>query len=311
MEQFREYSPEDIILSNLDESAIRQSRLHEQELAHLSELAREIIESQSDTDTLLAALPDFRFTEASAVADSSAVLLQTVTQSRVTQRNLLLCQELCHRLGRDRVMKILRRYVEAELPKGIGDGRIAYQKSAFSDSAFLRFSSLLNAPRATYTHSFLSACEDVCNGNCQYCILPIENSTEGRLVSFTKLIDRFALKIIATCEIAENEGKHTQFALLSATHESLMTNEADHFLEFSIPIDLDTPSRILQSAELCGLTLSGIASVPAANPSDPLLLHAVYSVSQRALAQLPIFLLYLCMEAPQFVLLGVYPHLKS
>ena len=58
MEQFRTYSPEDIILSNLDETADRQALLFEQELAHIAEFAREWMQSRPQDEELLSSLSD-------------------------------------------------------------------------------------------------------------------------------------------------------------------------------------------------------------------------------------------------------------
>ncbi len=310
MEQFREYSPEDIILANLEENSTRRAYLLEQELAHVTELAREMIESQSDEDALLAALPDFSLSASQNEESATDALLRRLSQSHFANSNLLLCSALCRRLGNERLIGRLQHFVDTDLSKVIGNGRIAYQKNTFTDTAFLRFSSLLDSPRATYTHSFLSACEEVRNGNCQYCILPIENATEGRLVSFAKLINRFALKIIATCEITENEGKSTRFALLSASYEMLSASGAECFLEISIPLDHPNPSHLLQAAEICGLPLCRLTSVPSSDPEETYHLQIVFSASAKAETELPSFLLYLHMDAPQHTLIGIYPHLK-
>ena len=298
MEQFRAYSPEDIILSNLAETSARHTAVFEQELAHLADLARELVQSQADSTELRSALPELRPTDPPLpphLAQSREILSRLGLLHTAEQR-LLLCREIQALLAGD---------VFSDPSEALPDqNRVAYQKSTFTDTAFLQLSGLLDAPRAVYTSSFPAACEEVFHESCDYCILPLENATEGRLVGFTRLIDRFGLKIRATVEVAGTGGDRSAcFALLA--RQVLWSNTGDCRLEIAFqPTGGASPAQILLAAELCGLTLDRIHTIPQDDHTD--LLHAVFS---NVGPSLPAFLLYLSMEVPQHTVVGVYPRL--
>ncbi|MBQ9761334.1 MAG: hypothetical protein IJW16_08315 [Clostridia bacterium] len=300
MEQFRAYSPEDIILSNLNEVSARHISAFEQELAHLAELARELAESQGDTAELISALPDLAPPKSPLPPHlpSSREILSRINTVHAAEQRLLLCDELA---------RILRADLYGDSAEGIlgVEPRVAYQKSSFTDTAFLQFSPLFGKPRAIYTASFVAACEDVYNGVCDYCILPLENLTEGRLISFTKLIDRFGLKIAATCEVSGTDAtKCTCFALLSKQITAHPTRDGCYLEIALLQADGATLSHALLAAELCRLGLCKLASIPLESET---VLHAVFKASPS----LSTFLLYLAMDVPQHTVVGIYPHLQS
>ena len=315
MEQFRSYSPEDIILSNLDENATRHFHLFEQEIAHLSELAKELIENQTETSDAISAIPEFHLSDHPLVKIDTAsphqYLTQRLSEIHNAQNQILLSEEIRKRLEIDPIQPPNEFLQDAEKDEIGAEQLIVYQKSSFADTAYLQFTSLLHAPRAAYTHSFLSACEDVYNGNCEYCILPLENTSEGLLVGFAKLIERFALKIVATCDVFGNEGARlTRFALLKKSIASLPLKSTAYpcFLEISVPSEQKQPLRnLLIAAELCNLSLYRVHTLPYVEENEPPRHHAVFQLSKES--WLSSFLIYLTMEIPQYTLTGIYAHI--
>lgn len=310
MEQFRTYSPEDIILSNLEETSAAHTAIFEQELAHLAELAKELVSSNED------GLPDFHLPESGLTDDEilpqHREMLQKLQSLQWTQKKLLLVEEIRKKLGLDRfaIPNILD--YGAERTEPAEDGRIIYQKSVFTDTAYLQFAKHLNAPRASYAQSFLEACENVYNGICRYCILPLENTSEGRMISFTKLIDRFGLKIVMTCDVLGNEGTgSTRFALLQRELHTPDKNDSyeGHYLEIAFHSEMTpTLAELLTAAQLCGLTLSKIHEFPTAEDPERVVYHTVFQIGDALLST---FLLYLAMEVHHHIPVGIYTHLKS
>ena len=314
MEQFHAYSPEDIILSNLRETSERHASVFEQELAHLAELAEELIEEQADEADILSAVPDFHLPQHTPNEQlhlpANQKTLNRLEAIHSVQRRVLLCDEM---------RKLLARDSERTLPDSLFDPEkeapqhpqcIIYQKSSFSDSAFLQFAALYDAPRAMYAHSFQVACENVFNGICEFCILPLENNSEGRLIGFTKLIDQYSLKIAATCDVIGNDGhRTTRFALLCKEIQAPLQKK-DLFLEIAFPGDRKSNvTDLLLAAQLCDLSLTRMDSVPSFEAdAEHMLYHAVFSIDD---ATLQTFLLYLTMEIPQYSIVGIYHHIKK
>ena len=183
--------------------------------------------------------------------------------------------------------------------------RISYQKNSYADEAYQQFSKLLDEARAAYASGFQAVCEEVYNGLSEYCILPVENSAEGRLGSFARLIRRYDLKIAATCDVQTDEDKITRFALLrKSIAEISAPAELPRYFEFSCELTEDLQMNdLLTAAELCGLVCE-TADVSGRDKC----LHAVLREGQ---GDLPAFLLDLAMEAPHAVPMGLFSHLHS
>lgn len=317
MADFQPYSPEDVIAQNLRETAERTKTVWEQEMAHLRELAAQIAEDGIDAADLSHTLPDHsppRFRELFENIRANARFGSRLERIRSTEHSVYLCMELCNLISRGSQAlhpEELLGDIE-ELSEHARD-RIIYQRSGYADSAYLRFAPLLDAPRALYAHSFSAVCEEVYNGLSEFCILPLESSAEGQLNSFSRLIDRFALKTVATCDIPATDGvRSTRFALLRRDTLPLDPPKptGERFFECSSPLTATpTPTDLLCAADLCGLKLYRIDSRTPTDTDDgrERRVHLVFSVGD---GNLPAFLLYLSMEAPQSEICGIYFHLN-
>ena len=92
--------------------------------------------------------------------------------------------------------------------------RIAYLKNSYNDAAYIQFAALFSSPRAAYFASVSDVCENVYNGSCEYCILPVETSVDGKLLSFYETILKYNFKINAVYDL-QSENGYTRYALLS------------------------------------------------------------------------------------------------
>lgn len=313
MRDFREYSPEDVIHGNLRENSKRMDCLREQELAHLRELAAEIV-SVGELQEILSSLPDRRPTLPEVCED-------TLEQTRETlkglhkllrvQRAMLLSSELCRMLTEQQNLTPESFFPDPEKSRTADQARIIYPRSGYADSAYLTFSEIFRETRAAYTHSFISACEEVYNGFCEYCILPLENSTEGVLAGFLRLIVRYDLRIAATCEIKNyGEGKRTRFALLQKEVFPLCPmSEAECFFSMMLPYSpSDEIAEVMAAASFFGLTLRTISFLPAEDPTEVGATYFAFSTPSSALKE---FLLYLTMEMPHYSPVGLYPNIQK
>ncbi len=204
-------------------------------------------------------------------------------------------------------------------------GKIAYQHSIYADEAFLLFSRALPLARASYTDSFAGVCEQVFDGRCEYCILPLENTQDGKLVRFYGLIEKYELKIALTCKITTSDNRHsTVFGLCrrglawpqpsvrdrGVCFEFIFWQESEHM----------TLARLLNAAESCALSLVRADCLPRSD--EEILVGAGYpfdvcleitprtadeSVSREH--DFLAFLLYLSIHSPTYLPLGIYQQL--
>lgn len=294
------YSPEAIIQANLAEGILRHEQICEQETAHLFELAAEIAEGESLSAEFLASLPEHRLP---SVSPSDA--------PRARMHRVWKCVQLCNA-----ILDVLDIpaptpelfFPEADEPGEGAADRIAYRKNSYADRAYLQFANLLLTPRAAYADTFEEVCERVWSGECEYCILPLENSEEGRLSGFGRLIVRYRLKIAATCDVpSADPGQITRFALLrSAPLRLADRSHGGYVFECAIPEQSISTVDLLYAADCCGLTVARVEMGFLPTALQPSMTHLVLQADTDRIAA---FLLYLATEAPDYTFIGYYPHI--
>ena len=112
--------------------------------------------------------------------------------------------------------------------------KISFIKNKYNDLAFERFSHFVPNAKADYATSFKESCENVTDGFCEYCIIPITSSSDGRLMSFYSLLDRYELKICAVTDIDDDETSKTiRYACVSrACHDPFEKKNAKKLQNF-------------------------------------------------------------------------------
>ncbi|MBQ7346974.1 MAG: hypothetical protein IJW55_03380 [Clostridia bacterium] len=315
MKEFRSYSPEEVITANLRETAVRQSIVFEQEMAHLRELATEIAAGTGNGDMheLIASLPDHRPPRfAASPLQQNAEMLGHLQSVHAVWKSVLLCKEIGRQLSNGKVLTPELFFSDQEEIADEARNRIVYQRNGYADSAYLRFAESIPLPRAVYANSFPAVCEEVYNGNCEFCILPLENSAEGPLTGFTRLIDRYELKIAMTCDIPTTDGSRvTRFALLRRNLVPPVSfDDKELFFEFTAPLSEEpSTAELLAAAQCCGLQPCRLDS--RTQQTDSGALPTVHFTFCTAGGDFAAFLLYLAMEAPHYEPVGIYLHLKE
>ncbi len=190
-------------------------------------------------------------------------------------------------------------------------GKISYVKNNYTDSAYLVFAKQVHEPKVSYSDSFETICEDVFNGESEFCILPVETSSEGRLFAFYSLIDRYDLKTCSVCSVDRDGGAaFTKFALLrrsfsdSNINNIIKNNGARLELRISPPTSPDDSiNSILVAADACGMPLLRVDSLPLPYGDSLLSHYAVFEVKQDAICG---FLTFVALEFPQCYVSGLY-----
>lgn len=189
--------------------------------------------------------------------------------------------------------------------------KIAYVKNKFTDTAYLKFAESLGAAKFSYFTSFEMACEEVYSGKCEFCILPIETSIDGKLFTFYSIIDKYELKITSVCTVEHPEDqRHTTFALL---RKSLLSTSIIHSasskIRFEIripqsPLDISPLQSIVQAANACDLQLCSTNSMPLTYRDNLMSHHAVFN--SHGTSELGTFLTFIALEFPQCYAVGAY-----
>lgn len=239
----------DILRENLVEFERRISIADQQRSLTLSEIAALICEESEQS-------------EISELAERYMSIAGKCTM----QDRLLLCREI---VSNKRISSDIRKMI------AIGDstnalagthGKIAFPKNKYNDAAFEIFASKINSAKAIYSPSINSACEAVADGSCEFCILPIENSLEGKLLSFYALLDRFELKICAACDIDSDGDSNIRYALVCRgcrePSERLLKGSFYVFEFFLLDSGEELLGDLLNAAKICSAELLSLDSRP-------------------------------------------------
>lgn len=186
-----------------------------------------------------------------------------------------------------------------------GKEKVAYWASnRHSHLAFKKMSSLGFQWASVLTESFVDVCELVNSDACDFGILPIENSTDGRLVGFYKMLDRYELKICMVCDIEDEKGENfTSLALVS---------KCIRYMENSLPgcIELSSISsysekvlEVISVAKYLGMGINRLSSIPLYYRKDAFVDTVTIGLTSDTITT---FLAYLTIFEKDITVTGLY-----
>ena len=312
-----------IFLCNLDLLTAEGELLRDRRQVQLEEIA--VILQQLISDPELAPMADKEIVR--DWIDASLLSFTPGERSRAGVSDII---HLCRALVQKKT-QILRSDTEeflgpTEAVSAEASEKIAYLQNKFSDEAFSKLTYRFKNPRAAYASSFTEVCEEVYNGFCEFCILPVESSGDGKLLRFYGLIEKFNLKIVSVCDVEQLDGSYTKYALLRHKFISFHLSKrlcGGHFAEFGLVLNEGvTLSDVLIAAEYCHMRLSRIDSVPLPYKNDAYRYDTVFALPSLAdddespsadrislrdmLLDIETFLLYLSVSLPEYTPIGIY-----
>ncbi len=277
-----------IFTQNLKEFNKKQAIASQQAELTVIELAHLYCESNKSLDDTLKLLGDL-------IDDLSVKDVMT-----------FLC-ELCRSEHINKIKDMV--FIGSTEPTSAGaHSKISYLKNRYNDIAFEQFSHSVSNAKAEYALSFSECCENVLYGRCEFCILPIMNSNDGRLMSFYGLLDRYDLKICDVVDIDNDDSTSTfRHALLGrACKEQRMRPQKNQNYIFEFSIITDKPdffTSLLLAADKINAKLICIDSLPIEYASDMQKFFISFSIpSQNTLA----FRLFLALNLQAHTPLGFY-----
>ena len=195
----------------------------------------------------------------------------------------------------------------------IGPARIAYFRNAYADAAFRIFSEVLDNPSVVYASDFTAVCEEVYYGRADMCMLPLDSSKDAKLISFYRLIDKYELSPIYSCDVTTPDGSvTTRYGLfkksLSLPERSKLDEGDSCFFEFTLESDGGAAlCDVLSAARSCGMSLYKVDSIPLTYKSGEFSCDIIMKIG--SFRGLNTFILFLTLSVPQYEPLGIYPHI--
>ncbi|MBQ9080481.1 MAG: hypothetical protein IJY27_05365 [Clostridia bacterium] len=181
---------------------------------------------------------------------------------------------------------------------------LAYVKNQYSSEAYERLCRNIAVKGEHVFRSFGELCDDIETSTVDFCIMPIENTTDGKLINFYSIIDRFELKILRTCDIESSDGDQvTRYALLWR-HMSVPQDTDVCYFEFCFTCSgYYNIKDILDAAALCNLQIYRIDSLPLRYNRSAFVFYPILYGDPRNIS---IFMLFLKLNLSQHTIVGIY-----
>lgn len=306
-----EGSNTEIVLTNLSHTERELESLIERRVANISELAEAILHDGGDPDIIKSIILSIKSdgrADSGNVLDQNRQVADAVFSRYSLVERLTVFKELFVMLGADEPENVSDNHEVLEISNEASE-RIAYMKNSYNDIVYMQFSALLTSPRAAYYGSASEVCESVYNGECEYCILPIETSGDGKLLSFYELILKYNCKINAVYDL-QREGGYTRYALLSKKHSMIGTAQLskirNKYIEFIISGN-ESPAldEIMCAASFCSMKLRRIDTLNISNQKSASF-SGICPIFRIDGSDLKTFLTYLSIDCPDINILGIY-----
>jgi len=188
------------------------------------------------------------------------------------------------------------------------DRRVSFVRGNGSGRAFERFAKYVPGVLAEYEEDFRRALEAVANGETTFAIVPIENSFDGRLNSFYRLMEKYALSIVLVADIPSDDYESsTRFALV---YKKLDIIEAEGEELFECKITLGEPCEladIINAAAYFGAEVYKVYSLPLSSGGRENSFDIIFSLVGANVSGL---FCYLMLKYPHLSPVGVYTLLE-
>lgn len=146
---------------------------------------------------------------------------------------------------------------------GEKNGGVSFVTGELFSDVFSLFQKKLSALKAAPARSFLDACEAVVSGESEYCILPLENSRDGILLTFLSMMERYELLIARVAEVSGAEGALTRYALLCQDFRSIIDSTGNQYIAIRLSgLDETLLPKLFAAVPVLGVRLIKTVSVP-------------------------------------------------
>ena len=183
---------------------------------------------------------------------------------------------------------------------------VSYVRSRGADDAYAAFAARTPSLSAAYAEDFSAACEAVYYGKSRYCLLPLENSSDGRLTGFYNLIGRYELKIVSSADVTDPEGTiRSRFALCAKNFDPIDDRDTLIYELYFPARSGEGLSDVLMAAEYYHLSVRRIDSIPAGAASETDKNQVNLTLAGKA-ADMETLLFYLETEYAEYTVVGAY-----
>lgn len=314
---------DDIVSENLRENLIDISHDTEKRLAYLSDLASALYPRLCDAaggDLFLSCADE---AVRRAYFEGLGVPLSGETDADAINRHCTelrgefflrsdryyLCKKMMRMAGQTYTHENFERVLFGDCPElAPKDRKIAFVRNVQSGKAFESFARYVFGAMTAYRDSFALACESVADGDCAYGLLPLRNSVDGRLSAFYKMLDKYELGVLLCCDIENQNGDTTRYALVYAKNGVI---SAHGTLKLECRASFDDPAEVsglCDMARFFGVTVDTIDSITDGHGGIGASFAVCFELEGEDAAG---FIFCLHMEYPQILPIALYTQIEE
>ncbi|MBQ8448633.1 MAG: hypothetical protein IJX27_06865 [Clostridia bacterium] len=318
-----EAEAEAVIAKNLEYVFRAEAYAHERKFAHLKERAERIaraLKAQTGSADIMDAVSDSYeaadifasmrgekqdFSKFFGKPNTEAAYPLSENSSKLDEFYICKCIS-AYDGGKYSKKDIVRWLSEAEEPAEIyaPDRKVSFVRGNGSGRAFERFAKYVPGVLAEYEEDFRRSLEAVANGESTFAIVPIENSLDGRLNSFYRLMEKYVLSILLAADIPSDDYESsTKFALV---YKKLDVIEAQGESLFECKITLREPAElaeIIDAASYFGAEVCKVHSLPLSSGGRENSFDIIFGIDKADIAGL---FAYLMLKYPHLSPIGIY-----
>jgi hypothetical protein len=319
---------EAVINQNLEYVFRAEASVYERKFAHLKEradiIARTLKAKLGTADTMSAFSAPYeaadiyadmrgeRLSFSELFGDVNSSVAVALSENSAKLDELYICKCIAEydgkEFGKSDIVAWLSDSEEQAEPAPLRDRRVSFVRGGGSGRAFERFAKYVPGVLAEYEEDFRRALEAVANGETTFAIVPIENSFDGRLNSFYRLMEKYALSVVLAVDIPSDDYEsNTRFALV---YKKLDVIEAEGEDLFECKITLGEPCEladIINAASYFGAEVYKVYSLPLSSGGRENSFDMIFSLSGANVAGL---FCYLMLKYPHLSPVGVYTLLE-
>lgn len=182
--------------------------------------------------------------------------------------------------------------------------RVAFAAGREANVAFENFAKFFSSAMPEGEENFQSACDLVSDGSADFCMIPVENSSDGRLGGFYRLIEKNGLYIVSACRVQSRDGEnYTKFALCARNMISV-GNKGEKIFHFRVTLErMAEAENLFSAARFFGADVKRCDTVPPALSGRDNSLDIILGVDSCDICGLLCFLKF---EFPQLSPIGLY-----
>lgn len=207
--------------------------------------------------------------------------------------------------------ELSRRNVKAPEPEPFeeifdGEINIACFSNRSSDEAYKIFAKALPRASQVICESIVALCEEVADGRCELCLLPIYSSSDGLMQNIYRHTLRYGLSPVMSTDLTSDGDIFVRYLLFAATpckraHANSMTLTV-------VSQDVENIAFLPSALELYGATLEDMTSLGSSLYEGSPAFQFVFSVKNADLMKIHLFLQ---INFPRFEINGIYEKIPT